>query len=100
MIEPRDQSPTTIGTSSRGTWRLEGAILTWAYQESKFVSSSNPAITPEIGQKVEDEEMRKKSVFKSKILEVTPDSLRRISVESAHPEAVVEVKCRRVPQKS
>lgn len=100
LIEPAGKSAITIITSSRGTWRMEGTTLVWIYQESKFISSSNPAITPELGQKFEDDDLRKKSVYKSKILEISQDLLRRIPINSAHPEAVVEARCRRTPSEN
>jgi hypothetical protein len=96
VIAPPGSSAFTVTNSARGTWQLEGTALTWVYLESKFISSSDPRISVESGQKVEDDEMRKKSVFKSKILEITHDTLRRIPIDSAHPEAVVEAKCKRI----
>lgn len=95
VIKPSSRSAVTVVNSSRGTWRLEGTTLIWAYQESKFISSSDPFISAEIGQKVEDDELRKKSVYKSEILEVTRQSMRRIPVDSAYAAAVVEASCRR-----
>lgn len=95
VIKPIDRSAVTIVSSARGTWRLDGSTLISDYQESKFISSSDPTISAERGQQVEDDEMRKKSVFKSKILEVSRESMHRIPVDSAYPEAVVESRCRR-----
>ena len=95
VIKPGSRSAIVVVSSSNGTWRLEGTTLIWVYQESKFVSSSDPIISTEMGQKIEDDEMRKKSVFKSKILEITQEFMRRIPVDSAHPAAVVEAKCKR-----
>lgn len=95
VIKPSNRSPVTVVISSHGTWRLEGATLIWLYQESKFLSSSDPIISVEMGQKVEDDELRKKSLYKSKIVEICQESMRRIPLDSAYAEAVVETKCRR-----
>ncbi len=95
VIEPNGRPAITVVTTSRGTWRLEGTTLIWVYQESKFISASDPSISVEMGQKVEDDEMRKKSVYKSEILEISRESMRRIPVDSAYAAAVVETKCRR-----
>ena len=95
VIKPSNRSPVTVVISSHGTWRLEGATLIWLYQESKFLSSSDPIISVEMGQKVEDDELRKKSLYKSKIVEISQELMRRIPLDSAYAEAVVESKCRR-----
>jgi hypothetical protein len=95
VIKPNGRSAVTVVNSSRGTWRLEGTTLIWVYQESKFISASDPIISAERGQKVEDDEMRKKSVYKSEILEISRESMRRIPVDSAYAAAVVETRCKR-----
>ena len=97
VIKPSGRSAITVVNSSRGNWRLEGTTLFWIYQESKFISASDPNITAEMGQKVEDDEMRKKSIFKSEILEISRESMRRIPVDSAYAAAVVETRCKRIP---
>lgn len=95
VIKPNVRSAVTVVNASRGTWRLEGTTLISVFQESKFISSSDPIISAVLGQKLEVDELRKKSVYKSKILEFSRESLRRTPVDSAYAEAVVETSCRR-----
>lgn len=95
IITPDDQSPKTLIDASRGTWKLEGTTLVSTFLESRFVPSEDKSVPTEIGQKILDDELRKKSVFKSKVLDVTSKAMRSIPVDSAYPEAVVESTCRR-----
>jgi hypothetical protein len=98
VIQPNGRPAVTVVNSSRGTWRLERTTLIWVYQESKFISASDPTISAERGQKVEDDEMRKKSVYKSEILEISRESMRRIPVDSVYAAAVVETRCKRTSE--
>jgi hypothetical protein len=94
-ITPDGQTPKTLIDASRGTWKLEGTTLISTFLESRFVPSADRSIPTEIGQKVLDDELRKKSVFKAKVLAITATSMRSIPVDSAYVEAVVESTCRR-----
>jgi hypothetical protein len=94
-ITPDGQTPKTLIDASRGTWKLEGTTLISTYLESRFVPSADRSVPAEIGQRVLDDELRKKSVFKSKVLDITSTSMRSIPVDSAYVEAVVESTCRR-----
>ena len=90
-----DRRSLTFIAADKGSWRLEGTTLLSEYKESTFVSASDPRISREAGQQVLDAELRKKSVFKSAILDIGPTALRSIPVDSAHAGAVVEATCRR-----
>jgi len=81
---------------SRGTWQLEGNVLISAVQEVKFISSSDPTLSKAEGQALEDTQLRKKSVYKSRILQIGKNASRSMPVESIYKEAVVETSCKRV----
>jgi len=49
-----------------------------------------------VGQKIQDEQLREKFIYKSQILEIDQESMRFIAVDTDHAEAVVETNCRRI----
>ncbi len=95
VITPNGQPSVTVTDSARGTWRLEGTTLISTFKEMKFLSSSDPRISNEFGQKIHDDQLRKKAIYKSKILEISRETLRSIPIESDYVEAVVVSNCRR-----
>lgn len=95
VIAPSGQSAISQIDSARGSWKLDGTILSSSFKDSKFISSSDPSISQEFGQKIQDDQLRKKSVYKSEILEIGQTSMRMIPVESEYAEAVVESVCKR-----
>ncbi|MDQ1835502.1 hypothetical protein [Massilia scottii] len=96
VITPRGKPAITLIDSARGTWRLEGRILISAFQESKFISASDPTISAELGQKLQDDQLRNKSIYKAEILQINRKSMRFIPVGSDYSEAVVESNCRKI----
>jgi hypothetical protein len=95
IITAPGKAPISIADQSRGTWRLDDHVVVRAVQELKFVSSSDPTLGKAQGQAIEDAQLHKKSVYKSRILQIDNRSARSIPVESTYKEAVVESTCKR-----
>ncbi|MGN7916448.1 hypothetical protein [Lysobacter sp. 22409] len=96
VITPHGKSPVVIQDRASGTWLLEGDILVSKIEEVKFLSSSDSWISNERGQKVQDDMLKKKSVYRSRILKFTGRTLRIVPVEPTYKEAEVESLCKRV----
>lgn len=96
VITPHGKSPVVIQDRASGIWLLEGDILASEVQEVKFLSSSDPSISNERGQKMQDDLLKKKSIYRSRILKFTRRTLRIIPVEPTDKEAEVESLCKRV----
>lgn len=96
VITPHGKSPVTNKDQAHGTWRLDGDIITSTVQQVEFLSSSDPTFSKELGQKVQDDQLRKKSTYQSRILEFNGDVSRSIPVNSLYKGAVVESSCRRI----
>lgn len=82
--------------TSHGTWRLDGDIVTSEVLEVRFLSSSNLDLSREEGQRILDELVSKKSVYRSRILALDANTSRSIPVGSMYKEAEVESTCRRL----
>ena len=95
VITPSGKAAISLVDLARGSWKLDGTILSSSFKDSQFISSSDPSISQEFGQKIQDDQLRKKSVYKSEILEIGQASMRMIPVESEYAEAVVESACKR-----
>ncbi|NHZ35060.1 hypothetical protein [Massilia rubra] len=96
VITSSDRPTLTFVASDAGAWRLDGNTLVSDYHASTFISASDPRISTAAGQQVLDAEQRKKSTFKSTILEIGPSAMRSIPLDPTYPEAMVEVTCRRI----
>ncbi len=96
VITPHGKSPVTNKDQAYGTWRLDGGIVTSSVQRVEFLSSSDPTFSKELGQKIQDDQLRKKSTYQSRILEFDGEVSRSIPVNSLYKEAIVESSCRRV----
>jgi hypothetical protein len=96
VFTPHGKAPITSTDRSFGTWRLDGDVITTDVREAEFLSSSDPSISIERGQKALEAQLNKKSTYQSRVLEFTGNTLRRIPVNSMYKEAVVESSCERV----
>ena len=95
-ISPHGKDPITTKDRAFGTWQLDGDVITSHVQKVEFLSSSDPSISNEFGQQVQDAQLKKKSTYHSRILEFTGDTSRSVPVNSMYKEAVVESSCERV----
>ena len=86
----------TLQDRSNGTWELKGDVVTIHVIRAEFLSASDPSITKEAGQKAQDDQLAKKSVYESRILEITGGRTRSIPVNSMYKEAAVESSCERI----
>ncbi|QYF95319.1 hypothetical protein KY495_09280 [Massilia sp. PAMC28688] len=94
-VEPKGREAFTFDATYRGTWKLAGDVLTWTYTESKFVGSSLPQVTPEIGQKIIDDEHRKQPISSSRVIRVDARSISTIPVKPLYAAAAVASHCKR-----
>lgn len=90
------KAPVVIQDRASGTWRLEGDIFVSKIEQVQFLSASDSWISQERGQKVQDEMLKKKSVYRSRILEFTGPTLRIVPVDPAYKAAELESLCERI----
>lgn len=62
----------------------------------EFLSASDPSVTKKAGQKAQDEQLAKKSVYESRILEFNGTYSRSIPINSMYKDAAVESTCERI----
>jgi len=96
VITPTGQPPVTNKDQADGTWSLDGDIITSTVQRVEFQSSSDPTISKWLGQQIQDAQLKKKSVYQSRILEFDGTTSRSTPVNPMYKEAGVESSCKRV----
>lgn len=96
LTKPDGKTDFTTEDSSRGKWWLDGDVVAHDYEHTEFLSSSDPSIDKEFGQKVVDAQLKKKRLYQSRILFLDKTSLRMTPLNSMYEEAVVETRCKRV----
>lgn len=96
VITAPGKKPVTAKDLSFGTWRLDGDIITTHVERVQFVSFSDPALSNELGQRMHDAQLRKKSTYQSRILAFDGRKSRSIPINSMYKEAVVESSCERL----
>lgn len=96
VITPHGQVAVTNKDISLGSWHLEGDVVTSVVERVQFLSSSDPTFSEELGQDIQEAELRKKSVYKSRILDFNGKTSRSIPVDTMYEEASVESSCWRV----
>ena len=96
VIVPNGGAAVITKDEAYGTWHLEGNIVTTEFLKSTFLSSSDPSVGKEIGQRIQDEQLKKKSIYQSRILELSDDKSRSIPVNPMYKEAAVESSCHRI----
>ena len=95
-ITRHGESPVVMRDRASGSWRLEGDILISTVRQVEFLSSSDPSIGNELGQKMQDDLIRQKSVYRSRILAFAGDALRVVPLGAKYKEAEVESVCKRI----
>lgn len=96
VISSPGKVPLTLQDRSAGTWELAGDVVRSRINHVEFLSASDPSVTKEAGQKAQDEQLAKKSVYESRILEFNGTRSRSIPVNSMYKEAAVESNCERI----
>ena len=96
VITSHGQAPITNKDIAYGLWRLEGDVITSVVEKVQFLSSSDPSLSNEQGQLIQEAQLKKKSVYKSRILDFNGNTSRSVPVDSMYKEAAVESSCRRV----
>ena len=67
VIARAGHAPVTTQDRAEGTWSLAGDVLRTTVQRVKFIASSDPAITVAAGQKLQDAQLRQRSVFETRL---------------------------------
>ncbi|WP_234340111.1 hypothetical protein, partial [Xanthomonas citri] len=62
----------------------------------QFLSSSDPTFSNELGQQIQEAQLKKKSVYKSHIPDFDGNTSRTMTVDPMYKEAAVESSCTRV----
>jgi len=96
VITPHGQSAVTNKDIAYGSWRLEADVVTSKVERVQFLSSSDPSFSSELGQQIQEAQLKKKSVYQSRVLDFDGNTSRSVPVDSMYKEAVVESSCRRV----
>lgn len=96
VITPDGQPAITNQDVAHGTWRMEGHVITSKVERVRFLSSSDPGIIIALGQQIQDDQLKTKSVYKSRVIAFDGTTSRSIPVDALHKEAVVETSCRRL----
>jgi hypothetical protein len=73
-----------------------GDVVRSRINHVEFLSASDPSVTKGAGQKAQDEQLAKKSVYESRILEFNGTHVRSIPVNAMYKEAAVESTCERI----
>lgn len=95
-ISANAKPPLTLLTRSTGTWQFRGDVWTTNVHEATFISASDPTLTHEVGQAALDEQTRKKSIFRSRLVSVDKGVYRFMPQDSMYPEAAVASVCSRI----
>ena len=96
VITPHGKPSITNRDQANGTWRLDGDVTTSTVLRVEFISSSDPTISKELGQQIQESQLKKKSVYQSKILAFDGATSRSVPLNSMYKEAAVESSCKRV----
>jgi len=96
VISAPGKAPLTLQDRSSGTWELVGDVVRSRINHVEFLSASDPSITKDAGQRAQDEQLAKKSVHESRILEFNGTHSRSIPVNSMYRDAAVESTCERI----
>lgn len=67
VIARTGRAPVTTQDRAEGTWSLSGDVLRTTVQRVTFISSSDPAISVATGQKLQDAQLRQRSVFETRL---------------------------------
>ena len=96
VITPKGESSITTQDRTWGTWKAQDGEYISSVDGVQFLSSSDPTLSLEFGQKVHERELAKKSTYRSKVLILTETETITIPVDSLYKEAEVENRCKRV----
>ena len=96
VVSAPGKAPITLKDRSNGTWELKGDVVRTHVLRAEFLFASDSSFTKEAGQKAQDDQLAKKSVYESRILELTGTRSRSIPINSMYKEAAVESRCERI----
>ena len=95
VIAAPGKEPLTLLSRSSGTWELAGDVLRTHFKQAEFLSASDPSVSHETGQQAQDDQLKKKSTYESRILGIEGGRYRSVPVNPMYKEAAVESSCAR-----
>ena len=99
IITPHGAPSMTNVDEATETWAIDGDLITRTVSKLRFVSSTDPRITPEVGQRIMDDQVARKSVYQSRVLGMKGTVLRSVPFNATHKQTEVESSCRRLSRK-
>lgn len=99
IITPHGAGPITNIDEATETWAIDGDVITRTVSKIRFVSSTDPKITPAVGQQIMDDQIARKSVYQSRVVGIDGKYVRSVPFNATHKQAEVESTCRRLSSK-
>ncbi|QOY23712.1 hypothetical protein FYK61_21590 [Xanthomonas citri] len=96
VITPHGGAAVTNKDIAYGSWHLEANDFIYKVERVQFLSSSDPTFSNELGQQIQKAQLKKKSVYKSHILDFDGNTSRTMTVDPMYQEAAVESSCTRI----
>lgn len=95
VIAAPGKEPLTLLSRASGSWELAGDVLRTHFERAEFLSASDPSVSHEAGQKAQDDQLKKKSTYESRILAIEGGRYRSVPINPMYEEAAVESSCAR-----
>lgn len=95
LVTTEEKPSITTTDQADGTWRLEGDVIVTSVGRVEFLSSSDAGIGKELGQQVLEAQIRKKSVYRARVIAFDGTTSRSVPVDPMHKQADVESTCTR-----
>jgi hypothetical protein len=83
VITRTGHAPITTQDRAEGTWALAGDVLRTTVQRARFLSSSDPSVSVAAGQRLQDAQLRTRSVFETRLQRVDARNWRTSPVDGS-----------------
>jgi hypothetical protein len=83
VITRAGRAPVTTQDRAEGTWALAGDVLRTTVQRARFLSSSDPSVSVADGQRLQDAQLRTRSVFETRLQRVDARNWRTSPVDGS-----------------
>jgi hypothetical protein len=83
VITRPGHAPITTQDRAEGTWVLAGDVLRTTVQRARFLSSSDPSVSVADGQRLQDAQLRARSVFETRLQRIDAQQWRTSPVDGA-----------------
>ena len=88
VISRPGAAPVTTQDRAEGAWTLTGDVLRTTVQRATFVSSSDPAISLQAGQQLQDARLRQRAVFETRLRRLDAQRWQTSPVDGSGVDAV------------